>query len=406
MKINWKKNLQSNRFLITSAVIIFIVAGFLGYVLGHQNLVFESNLKPKIKNTELFKPRSVDFSFFWDVWNQVTSSYVGNIDTQKMLDGAIHGMVSAIGDPYTYFMNQTESKDFASELAGEFSGIGAQLDVKDNIITIVAPLADSPAGKAGLKPLDQVLKIDDKATSEMTIDQAISLIRGEAGTKVKLQIMRNGWNEPQDFEIKRAKITVKSVNWKVEDGNIAYISIDQFGDDTTTLMQQAAKEISQKKSKAIVLDLRNNPGGYLQSSVDVSGLFLPKGSVVVKEKNKDNQVTEEKTTTDPILNNYKIYILVNGGSASAAEITAGALQDLSNAVLIGEKTFGKGSVQNLQPLANGATLRVTIAHWFTPKDRAIDKVGITPNIEIKLTDEDIKANLDPQLERALQEARK
>lgn len=405
-KINWSKHLKSNRFLIVSAVVIFLVAGFFGYILGHQNLKFEHNLKPVIANRELFKPRNIDFSVFWDVWNRVSANYVGEIDTQKMVDGAIKGMVSAIGDPYTYFMDKTESQNFAADLAGEFSGIGAQLGVKKDIITIIAPLQNSPAEKAGLKPLDQVLKVNNADTSKMTVDKAVSLIRGDKNTKVTLQIMREGWSEPKDFEITRAVITVKSVRWEMKDGNIAYIAIDQFGDDTTDLMRKAAAAIVLKKPKAIILDLRNNPGGYLQSSVDVTGLFVPKGTVVVKEKNKAGEANEDKTIGDPVLKDYKIYILVNGGSASAAEITAGALQDINGSILIGEKTFGKGSVQNLEELADGATLRVTIAHWFTPKDRAIDKVGIEPSINIGLSEDDAKANRDPQLDRALEEARK
>lgn len=384
---------------------VVICVYFFGYVVGHQNLKFEKNLKPVIINRELYKPRTVDFSLFWDVWNKVTAKYVGTEDPQKMLYGAIKGMVSSIGDPYTYFMDPAETKNFSEELSGQFSGIGAQLDLKDDKITVVAPLSSFPAEKVGLKAQDQIVKIDSTSTEGMTLNEAVTLIRGDKGTKVTLSVLRNGWDAPRDFVITRDTIIVKSVNWEMK-GDVAYISISQFGDDTTNLMQQAAKEISDKKPKSIILDMRNNPGGYLNSAIDVSSLFLKSGSVVVKEKNKDGSQDVQTTTLASTLSGYKVYILVNGGSASAAEITAGALQDLDGAILIGDKTYGKGSVQELENLSGGSTLRVTIAHWFTPKDRAIDKVGIEPDITVGLSDADASAEKDPQLDRALLEANK
>ena len=391
---------------IVTAVLIVVGIYFFGYVTGHENLKFEKNLKPTLVNRELYKPRQVDFSFFWDVWNKVTKEYIGAVDTQKMTEGAIKGMVDAVGDPYTVFMSADESKSYAESLSGQFSGIGAQLDQKDGQIIVVAPLSGTPAEKADLKPQDIILKIDGQLTDEMSIDIAISKIRGPEGTQVTLSILREGWSEPKDFTIERAKITVKSVNWEMKDGNIAYISINQFGDDTTDLVKQATREIADKKPKAIILDLRSNPGGYLQSAVDVSSLFVKKGSVVVKEQYKDNRIEEQFTTLDPILVDYKVYILTNGGSASAAEITAGALQDINGSTLIGEKTFGKGVVQDLEELKGGATLKVTIAQWLTPNGRTINKEGLKPDIEVVLSEDDAKAGRDPQLDRALVEAGK
>lgn len=391
---------------IIISVLIAIGIYFFGYVTGHENLKFEKNLKPTLVNRELYKPRQVDFSFFWDIWNQVTSKYVGSVDTQKMTEGAIKGMVDAVGDPYTVFMNAEESKNYAEGLSGQFSGIGAQLDQKDGQIIVVAPLAGTPAEKADLKPKDIILKINDVSTDKMSIDEAISKIRGPEGTSVKLSILREGWSEPKDFTIERAKITVKSVNWEMRDDNIAYISINQFGDDTTDLMKQVAKEIVDKKPKAIILDLRSNPGGYLSSAVDVSSLFSKKGSIVVKERYKDNHIDEQYTTLDPVLGDLKVFVLTNGGTASAAEIIAGALKDLNGAVLIGEKTFGKGVVQELEELKGGATLKVTIAEWLTPNGQTINKEGLKPDIEVGLNEDDAKAGRDPQLDRALVEAGK
>lgn len=402
------KQKKKNKKVIKIVVSILIAIGiyFFGYVTGHENLKFEKNLKPTLVNRELYKPREVDFSFFWDIWNQVTSKYVGTVDTQKMVEGAIKGMVDAVGDPYTVFMNADEAKDYAEGLSGQFSGIGAQLDQKDGQIIVVAPLAGTPAEKADLKPKDAILKIDDVSTDKMSIDEAISKIRGPEGTNVKLNISREGWSEPKDFTIQRAKITVKSVNWELKDGNIAYISINQFGDDTTDLMKQAAKEIKDKNPKAIILDLRSNPGGYLESAVDVSSLFVKKDSVVVKEQYKDNRIDEQKTTLDSVLGDYKVFILTNGGTASAAEITAGALKNLNGSVLIGEKTFGKGVVQDLEEVKGGATLKVTIAKWLTPNGQTINKEGLKPDIEVGLSEDDAKAGRDPQLDRALVEAGK
>jgi carboxyl-terminal processing protease len=374
---------------------------FLGYLVGHENLVFEKNYKPVIVNKELLKPRTVDFGIFWDAWNKVTANYVGTVDYQKMVYGAVKGMVDSLGDPYSVFMEPSETQSFMEDLSGQVSGIGAELDVVDNQLTVISPIIGSPAEKAGLKPQDQILKINNESTDGMSLDTAVSKIRGKAGTKVTLTINRSGFESPQTLEITRENIQIKSVNWEIKSDNVAYIQISQFGDDTSDLMQQAAKEINDKHPKAIILDLRNNPGGYLDKAVDVASLFMPSG-VVVQEKDKNGNITEEKTTLEPILQSYKVIVLVNGGSASASEIVAGALQDAGRATLVGEKTFGKGSVQDLENLAGGATLKITVAKWLTPKGRTIDKVGLEPDVTITLTEDDTKAGRDPQLDKALQ----
>lgn len=385
---------------IIIAVVLAVVFYFAGYLIGHKNLVFEANYKPKIANKELMKPRSVDFGIFWQAWDKIEKEYVGTPDYQKMVYGAVKGMVEALGDPYSVFMEPGESKTFMEDLSGEISGIGAQIDKKDTQLLIIAPLADSPAEKVGLKPQDQILFIDDLPTEPMTLEEAISKIRGKAGTKVKLTIMREGFSEPKVFEITREKITVKSVKWEIKNDNVAYIEISQFGDDTVDLMQKAAKEINAKNPKAIILDLRSNPGGYLEGSVDVASLWMDKG-VVVKEKYKDGRVEELETTLEPILGKYKTIVLINGGSASASEIVAGALQDTGKATLVGEKSYGKGSVQDLEDLAKGASLKLTIAEWLTPKDREINTIGITPDVVVELTEDDHNAGRDPQLDKAI-----
>jgi len=388
--------------IIFGAIWLLTVFYFFGYLIGHKNIVFEQNYHPKLVNLELKKPETVDFGIFWKAYNAISENYVGSYSTQKLVYGAIKGMVEALDDPYSSFLAQDENNRLHQDLSGEFEGIGAELSNKDGRIIIITPLDGSPAKKIGLKPQDQILAIDGKDTSSMTLDDAVSLIRGKAGTEVALLINREGLQSPQEFKITRDKITVASVTWE-EKGNIGYIKISQFGDDTAELTQKAARELAAKNPKAIILDLRNNPGGYLDAAVDVSSLFVPSGSVIVKEQYKDGHKDELKSTLEPILEKYKIIVLVNEGSASASEITAGALQDIRGAIIVGKKTFGKGVVQEIQNLDPTAALRLTIAQWLTPKDRTIDKEGIKPDIEID-EEKNQESGQDPQLDKALEQA--
>ncbi len=386
---------------------IVIIIGLIytgGYLVGHKNIELEKGYIPKITNLNLGAPKDIDFSLFWDAFNIVKDKYVGSSDTQKMTYGAISGMVSSLGDPYSLFLTPEEAKNFSDDLKGTFDGIGAQLEAKDGQLTIVAPLDNSPAAKAGLRAQDVITKIDGKSVTEMTFQEAINKIRGNKGTEVVLSVIRQGWSEAKDFKIKRDTIKVDSVKWE-QKGNIAYVKIRQFGDDTSTLIQKAADFALKNNSQSIIIDLRNNPGGYVSAAQDLSSLFLD-NKVVVKEKQKDATVQELKTTLMPRLKDKKLIVLINGGSASASEIFAGAIQDYQRGTLIGEKSFGKGSVQSLASLKDGSEVRITIAKWLTPKDRAIDKEGIKPDIEVKLTEDDQKNNRDPQLDKAIEEANK
>lgn len=398
-------------FIIIGVLWLAVIFYFAGYLVGHKNIIFE-NFQPKLVNTELKKPQNVDFSLFWQAWQLVTEKYVGTYSTQKLVYGAIKGMVEALGDPYSNFLESSAKNQLEDDLSGQFEGIGAELSEQNDKIVVVAPLAGTPADKAGLKPQDEIVAIDGQDTTGMALDDAVSKIRGPAGTEVTLLINRQGFSAPQEFKIKRELITVQSVKWKMlaapgsDKENIGYIQITQFGDDTATLAQKAAQELAARNPQAIILDLRNNPGGYLDSAVDVTSLFVPKDSVVVKEQYKDGHKDESKTTLAPILQNYKVVVLANEGSASASEITAGALQDLRGAILVGQKTFGKGSVQELENLDSSAVLKLTVAKWLTPKDRTIDKEGIKPDIEVDLTEQDQAQGHDPQLDRALEEANK
>lgn len=383
---------------IISLVLVAIAFYFFGYLVGHKNLVFEQNYQPKLINKELMKPKTIDFAVFWDAWQKVQEKFAGETDTQKMVYGAISGMVDSLDDPYSMFMEPELNKTFAEDLSGEIQGIGAEISIREGKITIIAPLDDSPAAKAGLKPMDIVLKIGEDSTDGLTLNEAIEKIRGKAGSRVKLQIIREGWVEPQIFEIVRSVIKIESVKWKM-DGDLAYINITQFGSDTYPLLEKAANEIKNKNPKGIILDLRNNPGGYLDASVDVASVFMT-DKVVVKEKYKDGHIDELKTDKPAVLANINLIVLINKGSASASEIVAGALRDANRAKIFGETSFGKGSVQTLEELDKGAALRVTIAKWLTPNGNAIDKVGIEPDEKITLSEEDEKADRDPQLDRA------
>lgn len=386
---------------ILGLIVIALSFYFLGYFIGHKNFVFESNYHPKLVNLELKKPQEVDFGLFWKAYEAVTEKYAGSYSAQKLVYGAIKGMVDSLDDPYSVFIGPDENKMFLEDLSGEIEGIGAEISKRDDKLIIVAPLSDTPAQKAGLKAQDQILSIDGQDTSLMILSEAINKIRGKAGTEVTLLINRADFPSPKEFKIKREKITISSVKWQMK-GDVGYIEITQFGEDTADLAEKAADELIAQKPKAIILDLRNNPGGYLDSSVDVASLFVEQGSVIVQEEYKDGHKDQIKTTLEAKLKDYKLIVLVNEGSASAAEIVAGALQDLRGVTLVGKKTFGKGSVQELENLDIQSILRLTVAKWLTPKGRAIDKEGLPVDVEVEETDQDRNQGLDPQLDKALE----
>jgi carboxyl-terminal processing protease len=391
---------QKNSKILIGAV-IFLSFVF-GWAFGHldfqsQGVGFTPNIINKSTN------KSVDFGIFWQVWDKITNEFDGKIDYQTMVNGAVTGMVNSLGDPYTVFMTAEQAKSFDQELQGTISGIGAEVGLKDNRVIVVSPIDGSPAQKAGIKAQDIILTINGEDTTGMDLSKAVSKIRGDVGTTVKLQVQRG--NDKIDYEITRAQVDTKSVKWEVKPGNIGYIEISRFDSNTTELVRQATSELSAKGVKAIVLDLRNNPGGFLSAAVDVSSEFIKTGTVVT-EKPTSRAGKEEKYTASGngkfVSTSIPMVVLVNGGSASASEIVAGALQDNGRAILIGEKTFGKGSVQAIENLTGGASLRITIAHWFTPNGKNISKEGISPNTEVKLTEDDFKNNRDPQLDKALE----
>jgi len=393
------KNEVKKFFLIILILFIASFSYFGGFLVGHKNIEFEKGFVPRLINTQLSQPKEVDFSLFWEVFNKIEEKYPGEINRQNLVYGAIKGMVAALADPYSSFFAPGEFKEFLEDLTGQFEGIGIEISQKQNKFLIVAPLDGSPAQKAGLKAGDEILKIDGVETSLMTFEEVISKIRGKKGTEVTLTILRQGWGTPRDFTIKRGVIKVESVSYQLLEGRIGYLKISQFGDDTIPLLKKYLKTIEKDKPAGIILDLRNNPGGYLDGAVDVASVFLPAGKVVVIEQDKSGERDEKKTTLSPSLQNYKVVVLINKGSASGAEIVAGALKDWERATLVGEITFGKGSVQELEQLPNNAALRLTIAKWLTPKGTEINGAGIAPDVAVAETE---VAGQDPQLDKAKQ----
>ena len=345
--------------------------------------------------------KQADFSSLNEVYGLMQRNFDGEIDEAKVIDGAKAGLVAAGGDPYTTYLDAKAAKQLADDLTGKLSGIGAEIGIKNSVLTVISPIADSPAAKAGLKAQDIIARINDEDTTGMSVESAVSKIRGDKDTTVKLKVIRSG-EDPKDLTITRAEINVPSVKWSLKNGNVAYIQVTRFGPDTTQLVNQAARELKSQGARKVVLDLRNDPGGYLDAGVDVASEFLPQGKLIVEEKTGGK--TKEKLTSKPgaDLVGLPTVVLINGGSASASEIVAGALRDNNAAQLVGEKTFGKGSVQEIKNLPGGAQLKVTIAHWYTPKGVNINKEGIKPDVEVKLSTEDYNASRDPQLDKALE----
>lgn len=342
--------------------------------------------------------KNVDFALFWKVWNNIKENYAhGPTKEVDMFYGAMQGLVASLGDPYSVFLKPKVAEEFKQELAGRFEGIGAEIAIKNEQLIIVAPLLDSPAERAGIKAGDKILAIDDYNTKGITIDNAVKRIRGTKGTKVQLLISRDGLKDAETIEVVRDKIVVKSVQWRM-DGDIAYIRVLQFGTDTIKDFDKVVKKAVLKNPKGIILDLRNNPGGFLNAAIKMAGEWEPNRAVVYERyKGQDK---EFKAYGKGRFKDFKTIVLINRGSASGSEIVAGALQDYNKATLVGEKTFGKGSVQTYKEYSDGSALKLTIALWLTPNKNSIDGAGIKPDIEIKYTDEDRKAGKDPQLSKA------
>jgi carboxyl-terminal processing protease len=362
-------------------VLVIILAYGVGYLSGHSNLILEKKYVPRLVNTNVSAPQNVDFSQFWQVYKKVQANSFNKLDPSKALNGAIEGMVASIGDPYSVYMNKGESKDFLKLLNNEVDGVGVQISIVDNVLTVISPLPNSPADQAGLKPKDQILEISGQATKGMSLEDAADKIRGKSGSKVTLTVASPG-QASRKVTITRQALQAASVTMSTIGDHVALIEISQFSDDTAGLMKKMADQIIKDKDKGVIVDLRNNPGGLLDASVSSSSLFLDNKTVVI-EQDKNKKKISIKTNQPAILKDIPLVVLVNGGSASASEIFAGAMQDYSRAKILGETSYGKGTVQELIPLDNGGTLRLTIDQWLTPKGRTINHNGIKPDILVK-----------------------
>lgn len=403
--------------LISSVIIVVLIGAsfYAGFWYG-QNSWPSIEKVSGIFGKETSKPANVDFGLFWDSWAKIEQKFVNrsSLDYQKMVYGAIEGMIKSLGDPYTVFMPPEENKKFNEDIKGSFDGIGAEIGMRNDILTIIAPLEDSPAKKAGLQAGDKILKIDDKITTDFSLEQAISLIRGPKGTQVTLTISRQGLAIPKEFKITRDVIKVPILKYEIKETanpangqsgtskKIAYIHLYQFTENAADEFRKVANEILTSGAQGIIFDVRDNPGGYLEVAVDIASWFVDGGKLVVSEDFGNGNKNEHTSYGYKKLATYPTVVLINQGSASASEILAGALRDDNGIKLVGEKSFGKGSVQELEDLKGGTSLKVTVAKWLTPSGKSIMEEGLEPDIKVGLTSEDIDAGRDPQLDKALE----
>lgn len=382
------------------ALIVWILIGFsFGWV---SNGIFKTEMATGEIIISQDGSSSANLSLFWDVWSALEKSYVDTdkLNTQNQIYGAIGGMVNSLGDPYTVFMTPEETNSFHQSLGGELEGIGAELTVKDGLLMVISPLKGSPAEKQGLLPGDYIYMVDGKLTSDMTLFEAIKAIRGAPNTDVELTVVRKDSPEPIIMKITREKINVPSVELEYKD-DIAVLSISQFGDSTYAEFEEAVSQLLLKPADGLVIDLRLNGGGYLDTSVEMMSEFFKDKvkAVIVKRRDQDNEIMYTKGNGK--LTDIKLVVLINEGSASASEILAGAMQDYKRAVVMGVKSFGKGSVQELSSLSDGSSLRMTIAKWYTPNDRTIDHTGITPDTVVEMESSKIGTDEDTQLQTAI-----
>lgn len=417
------KTLPISRF--RSAILIIALVIFsagIGYRLGERKTsVSFTPDKRIVVNQNAPASVNVDFSLFWDVWQRINRSYIdrATIDPQKMVWGAISGMVSSLGDPYTTYLPPKDNKDFKENLGGAFEGIGAQLGMKDNHVIVIAPLKGMPAEGAGIRAGDYIMKVDGQDTTGWSVAETVNKIRGPKGTTVKLSILHATDSLPMDISIVRNTISVPSVEWWVkpvsqileisgvaaaknlpQNANVAYIRLSQFGDNTNADWEKAVGDVlaAGSKVKGLILDVRNNPGGYLDGAVWIASEFVKSGTVV-SQVNSDGTRVDYSVNRRGKLLSIPMVVLINKGSASAAEIVSGALRDYKRATLIGETSFGKGSVQTPEDLPDGSSVHITTGRWLLPHGDSISKKGITP--DIMLTMESANATADAQLEKAV-----
>jgi len=400
-------------FWLIVLIIAIILSGsfFAGFYFGRSNQS-DINKITSLAAKEEDKPEQVDFSPFWRAWNIIGEKYIadnGNSSTTKKVTdqdkvwGAISGLTDSLGDPYSVFLPPEKKKRFEDDISGNFSGVGMEVGIKEEILTVIAPLPDSPAKRAGIQAGDKIIKIDETLTTNLSTDEAVGLIRGKEGTSVRLTLVR-GKDKPFEIPITREIITVPTIETKKFADGVFMIRLYNFSAISPNSFRHALRQFVEAKSDKLIIDLRGNPGGFLDAAVDMASWFLPAGNPVVVEKHNDSsQDRTYRSRGYNIFNNkLKMVILIDRGSASASEILAGALSEYGKATLVGEKTFGKGSVQELVPVTSDSSIKITIAKWYTPQGHSISLNGLKPDIEVAITADDVKAERDPQLDRARQ----
>lgn len=402
-----KEKLYAHSRIISVFVIVLAVTFALGYKTGEQG-VSQAALVSGVDHTAA--PSNVDFDAFWKAWNVINEKYVPTTSSstptnQEKVYGAIQGLAASTGDPYTVFFPPVESKAFDEQISGSFEGVGMEVDVKDGVLTVIAPLKDTPAYKAGIKAGDKIIAIDKKSTQGLGTAEAIKRIKGKKGTSVEFAILRGTETEPIDISVIRDVIVVPAMKTEVI-GDVFVIRMYSFSAQSADEFRKALRTFVESGNHKLILDLRGNPGGYLEAAVDMASWFLPSGKVIVSEESKNMVLSEEYRSRGYNIFNDKLKfaILIDGGSASASEILAGALSEHGKAVLVGTKTYGKGSVQELVEITPGTSLKVTIAKWLTPNGHSISQAGIEPQIKVDLdVDQFRKTGKDNQLERAIEE---
>ena len=396
-------NKDRKRFI--ASLIILVGVFVLGVRVGWLNRP-EVQKVVDVLNKENEVVSSTDLEPFWKVWNLIDQKYpdAEKIGDQERVWGAVKGLAGSLDDPYTSFFPPEEAKDFEDSLNGEFEGVGMEIGIKDKIITIIAPLKDTPAYKAGIKAGDKILKIDENITDSMSVEKAVSLIRGPKDTTVNLTIFRETDKKPREISITRDRIVIPTLDTKLRSDGIFVISLYNFSGNSSVLFQSALEEFIKSGSDKLILDLRGNPGGYLDTAIDMASWFLPSGKIVVTEDygTLGKEKVHRSSGYDIFTDQLKMVVLVDGGSASASEILAGALSEHGVAKLVGEQTFGKGSVQELIDVTDDTALKITIAQWLTPNGISISKEGLKPDYEVEITEKDLETDRDPQMEKAME----
>ena len=403
------KDLFKNRFNVLAGLLILGLVFFSGFYFG-QSKQIEVDKLSVISNQTSFTSQTVDFSPFWKAWSVIDEKYVptNSTTTERVPDvervyGAIDGMVKSLGDPYTIFFPPTESKSFNEEISGQIEGVGMEVGVRENTLTVIAPVKDSPAYKAGIKSGDKIIKIDDALSGTMSTDQAIALIRGKKGTSVSITLTRIGVKDPFVVNLVRDVINIPTIDTKTK-GDVFIISLYSFSAISPNLFRDALRQFVESGKYKLIIDLRGNPGGYLEAATDMASWFLPAGKVIVKEdfRNAEDAQIYRSKGYNIFSNSLKLVVLIDGGSASASEIMAGALHEQGVATLVGTQSFGKGSVQELVDITPDTSLKVTIARWLTPNGNSISHNGLTPDVIVKLDEKEFAKGNDTQLDKALE----